>query len=253
MTAPGGPRPRVWDLLVATAARRGSAVVVPDDVCRACADDLDVDGVALVGVSPRGRQLLAATDAASRAVEEWQQATGRGPAVAAVEGGAGLGAVVGAVVVEDVGAGPDPAFAEAAAQAGVGAVAAVPVRVGTVVVGVLTLVRSSPGGFAADTLATAGAFADAAGAVLLDGPELDGLEYRDGAAPPPAAPDTGAAGPDQAVVLQAVGMVAVQLGVDVDEARRRLGAYAVERGATLGEVARAVVSRRLRMGPGSAP
>lgn len=249
MTAPGGPRPRVWDLLVAAATRRGSAVVAPDDVCRACADDLDVDGVALIGVSPRGRQLLAATDASSRAVEEWQQATGRGPAVAAVEGGAG----VGAVVVGDIGAGPDPAFAEAAAHAGVGAVAAVPVRVGTVVVGVLTLVRRSPGGFAADTLATAGAFADAAGAVLLDGPELDGLEYRDGAAPPPAAPDTGVAGPDQAVVLQAVGMVAVQLGVDVDEARRRLGAYAFERGTTLGEVARAVVSRRLRMGPGSAP
>lgn len=240
MSAAGGPRARVWDLLVAAAARRGSPTVSPQDVCRACVDDLAVAGVALVGVSPRGRQLLAATDDGTRAVEEWHQATGRGPAVDATEGRT--------VVVEDARTEPDAAFAAAAARAGVGALAAVPVRVGTTVVGVLTLVRGTPGPFAEDTLAAAAAYADAAGAVLLDGPE-----HGDGAAPAAleAGEDTGVADPDQAVVLQAVGMVAAQLGVDVDEARRRMGAYAGERGTTLGEVARAVVTRRLRMGPGS--
>ncbi|GAA4693742.1 hypothetical protein GCM10023215_34050 [Pseudonocardia yuanmonensis] len=242
MTAAGGARPRVWDLLVAAAARRGAAAVAPEDVCRACAEDLDVDGVALIGVSPRGRQLLATTDPRNRVLEEWHQATGQGPAVAAT--------VDDALVVDEAAEASDPAFAEVAAQAGVGAFAAVPVRVGTVVVGVLTLVRSSPDTFGADTLATAAVFADAAGAVLLDA-----LQHGngDGAGPPLTAGDTGVADPDQAVVLQAAGMVAVQLGVDVDEARRRLGVYAGERGTTLGEVARAVVSRRLRMGPGSAP
>jgi hypothetical protein len=239
-----GRRSRAWSLIVAAAERRGSPTVEPEDVCRACADDLAVDGVALTAVSPRGRQLLAATDARSRAAEEWHQANGRGPAVDAAEGRT--------VVVAHAPAGPGT-FADFAARAGVAGFAALPVRVGTVVVATLTLVSdgsvASPVVSAPETLARATDFADAAGAVLLGGPGPGS-----GAAPPdPADRDAGVADTDQAVVLQAAGMVAVQLGVDVDEARRRLGAYAAERGSTLGEVARAVVSRTLRMGPGQAP
>ncbi|MFR9805734.1 GAF domain-containing protein [Pseudonocardia sp. RS010] len=252
MTAGGGP-PSVWARIVDIAERRGSPAVAPEDVCRACAEDLAVDGVALVAVSPRGRQLVAATDPGSRAVEEWQQVNGRGPAVDAIEGGT--------VVVDDVAEAPDAVFAEVAAQAGVGALAALPVRLGGVVVGALTLVRAAPGAFAAKTLATAAAFADAAGAVLLDGVDQGGVDQggvdqggtdRRAGADAAAAPVPGVRDADQAVVLQAAGMVAVQLGVDVDEGRRRLGAYAAEHGTTVGEVARAVVTRRLRMGPGSA-
>jgi hypothetical protein len=232
-----GRGPRVWALIIAAAERRGSRVVGPEDVCRACADDLAVGGVALTAVSPRGRQLLAATDVRSRAAEEWHQANGRGPAVDAAEGRP--------VVLENAPAGPGT-FADFAAGAGVGAFAALPVRVGTVVVGTLTLLDGGSLASAPETLARAAAFADAAGAVLLGGP------------PPPSDPvataaDAGVADADQAVVLQAAGMVAVQLGVAVDEARRRLGAYAGEHGTTIGEVARAVVTRTLRMGPEQAP
>ncbi|MCE0763942.1 ANTAR domain-containing protein [Pseudonocardia kujensis] len=237
--AGGARRSGVWSLIVTAAQRRGSPTVEPADVCRACADDLGVDGVALTAVSPRGRQLLAATDARSRAAEEWHQATGRGPAVEAVEGRA--------VVVANGPTGPGT-FADFAARAGVAEFAALPVRVGTVVVGTLTLVSGGSIGAAPDLLARAAAFADAAGAILLGGPGPG--PGRDG---PPGEADAGVADADQAVVLQAVGMVAVQLGVGVDEARRRLGAYADERGAPLVEVARAVVTRRLRMGSDSGP
>lgn len=239
--AGGARRSDVWSLIVAAAQRRGSATVEPADVCHACADDLGVDGVALTAVSPRGRQLLAATDARSRAAEEWHQATGRGPAVEAVEGRA--------VVVADGPTGPGT-FADFAAGAGVAEFAALPVRVGTVVVGTLTLVSSGSIGAAPEALARAAAFADAAGAVLLGEP-VPGV--GPGGPPGPDDRDGGVADTDQAVVLQATGMVAVQLGVGVDEARRRLGAYAGERGTTLVEVARAVVNRTLRMGPDTAP
>ncbi|MCE3553033.1 ANTAR domain-containing protein [Pseudonocardia sp. RS11V-5] len=232
----GGGRPSgVWSLVTAAAQRRGSPTVEPADVCRACADDLGVDGVALTAVSPRGRLLLAATDARSRAAEEWHQATGRGPAVEAVRGRA--------VVVADGPTGPGT-FADFAARAGVAEFAALPVRVGTVVVGTLTLVSGGPIGSTPEALVRAAAFADAAGAVLLAAPGTEG----DGS---PDDVDAGVADADQAVVLQAAGMVAIQLGVGVDEARRRLGVYADETGTPLVEVARAVVTRRLRMGPDS--
>lgn len=236
----GDRRSRVWSLIAAAAERRGSPTVGPEDVCRACTDDLGVDGVALTAVSPRGRQLLAATDARSRAAEEWHQASGRGPAVEAAEDSA--------VVVADGPTGPGT-FADFAARAGVAGFAALPVRVGTVVVGTLTLVSGASLASAPEVLTRAAAFADAAGAVLLGEPAGDGVV----GAPGPDDRDRGVADADQAVVLQATGMVAVQLGVDVDEAQRRLGAYAGERGTTLAEVARAVVSRTLRMGPDSAP
>jgi hypothetical protein len=47
-------------------------------------------------------------------------------------------------------------------------------------------------------------------------------------------------------VYQAAGMIAVQLGVSLEEASVRLRARAFASGAELGDVAEEIVSRRLR-------
>jgi hypothetical protein len=109
-----------------------------------------------------------------------------------------------------------------------------------VTVGTLVLYRREAGAPTPDALADATAFADAAGAVLL--------EHSGGADGVGALVD-----PGQAVVLQAAGMVAVQLGVGLDEAGRRIGSYAGAHGTSVGDVARAVVTRSLRIGPAPAP
>jgi hypothetical protein len=54
-------------------------------------------------------------------------------------------------------------------------------------------------------------------------------------------------------VYQAIGMIAVQLGVSLEEASVRLRARAFASGAVLGEVADNVVSRRLRFDPDPEP
>jgi hypothetical protein len=57
----------------------------------------------------------------------------------------------------------------------------------------------------------------------------------------------------RAGVHQATGMISVQLGVSLEEAFVRLRAHAFASNAALGDVAAAVVDRRLRFGHGPQP
>jgi hypothetical protein len=117
-----------------------------------------------------------------------------------------------------------PWFGVAAVDAGVRAVFAFPLRVGGIRIGVLDLYRDTPGRLAAFEVVEALAFADAATEVVLD---LQDRAMHDG--------EPGALiGPIEcrAVVHQATGMIAVQLGISLVGAllRLRAHAYASERG-----------------------
>jgi len=131
-----------------------------------------------------------------------------------------------------------PAFSALAVEAGVAAIFGFPLRLGAVRIGALNLYRDRPGPLGedeyADTLIMAGVAANAVIVAQADAP------------PGTLAHDLDKTADLQLVVHQASGMVSVQLGVSVREALVRLRAYAFGHERVLGDVARDVVTRRLR-------
>jgi hypothetical protein len=134
-----------------------------------------------------------------------------------------------------------PVFAPAAAQAGVRAVFALPLQVGAIRLGVLSLSRAQPGDLDREQLADALVLADTACALLLDAAQTDGPR-PDGHWPEQAVPQ-------HPEVHQATGMIIVQLGVTAAVALIRLRAYAYAHDRRLRDVAADVVARRLRFHP----
>ena len=126
---------------------------------------------------------------------------------------------------------------------------AVPLQAGAIQVGVLSMYRSRPGPLMPAELADVLVFADIALQMVLDAAAgVSGSpEYR----PPEGLSDK------RAEVYQAIGMVSVQLDVDLGEAFVRLRAHVFAVGAALGDAADDVVNRRLRLesdpddGPGA--
>ncbi|AXK34149.1 GAF domain-containing protein [Streptomyces armeniacus] len=136
-----------------------------------------------------------------------------------------------------------PVFAPAAVTVGVRAVFALPLRVGGVSVGLMTLYRAEPGPLSRDQLADALVLADTVLALLLD---------RGRGAQPADGRWSEEFGPRYPEIHQATGMMTVQLGVTAAVALVRLRAYAFSQDRRLNEVARDVVARRLRF-DGSEP
>jgi hypothetical protein len=135
-----------------------------------------------------------------------------------------------------------PIYAPAVRDEGVLAAFAFPLQVGAARLGVLDLYRDHQGTLSTEELAEALTFADVATTLLLDGQEQ---------APPGAA----AAGLDQALeyrfeLYQAQGMVMVQMSVSLVEALVMLRAYAFSHDRDLADVARDVVTHRLRLDEG---
>ncbi len=226
---------RVWARIAA--AQEGDGPVSVAALCRAAARWLGVDGASVTAVSGLGaREPLSASDELSSRLEELQFATGEGPG----EEDFGFGSPMLVPDLELV-AVRWPGFVSAAVAAGAAAVFAFPLQAGAIRVGVLSLYRAQPGpltpGELADTLVFAG-FAlqlvlDAA-AGISGSPEyrpLDGLQDS------------------RAEVYQATGMISVQLGVSLEEAFARLRAHAFAASIPLGDVAKDVANRRLRMRP----
>ncbi|MGY1810625.1 GAF domain-containing protein [Blastococcus sp. SYSU D00669] len=192
----------------------------------ACARALPGTGVGLVLRSRDGPPATVAV-AGPRAslAEELQFTVGEGPCVDAVRTGR-------LVLQPDLGRnGPTrwPAFSAAALDAGIRAVFALPLVVGTIRLGGLDLYRAHVGGLTDAELAEALSFADVATAVLLH-PGDDGASGRV------------AVVEDRAEVHQATGMVSVQAGVPLEQALAllRARAYAAER--PVGAVARDVLA-----------
>ena len=114
-----------------------------------------------------------------------------------------------------------------------------PLRVGTVRLGALNLYRDRPGPLSDDQHADALVMADVAARWVLE---------AQAGAPPGALADELEVGADfHFVVHNAAGMVSVQRGLSVTEALIRLRAYAFSHDRLLGDVARDVVDRRLRL------
>jgi hypothetical protein len=234
---------RVMAAIREAASAEGVPVAVRH-VCVACAAALQASGVSLYLFGDRGLcEPLAVTTAVSEQIAELQVMLGEGPSTEAL-------AADHPVLVPALGSAASvrrwPAFAPAAAAAGVSAVFAFPLVMGAIAVGALEIHRDQEGTLSTAELAEGLLFADAAlpraldhlsGAGTIDGPELpsSGFEYR------------------WAVVHQATGMISVQLAGDLTGAFVRLRAHAYLTGRRLSQVARDVVERRLRFDPDPDP
>ena len=126
-----------------------------------------------------------------------------------------------------------PAFVDEAVLAGIRAVFAFPLGMGSIRLGTLDLYRSTPGALSSAELARTLDLADSIGTALLDA----------GVAPPGQGDDVR----HRAVVHQAAGMVMIQLDVTIDEALVVLRSTAYAEGTPINELATEVVGGRRRI------
>ena len=241
-----GSRPaRVWGLVAARTARRGGGRVSAADACVAAVAAVEVTGAWLIaGSGAEAGHLMQVTDEVSELLAELQLTLGEGP-------GPDAAASRGPVLASDLGEVEAlcrwPVFAPAARQAGAAAVFAFPLQVGAIRAGVMGLYRDRSGPLSVLQLGDALIFADTATLLLLDS--------QDRAAQDRAAGGSGLGGQPadlavhRAEIDQATGMLTEQLGVGIAEAFIRLRAYAYAHERGLSELARDIVTRRLRLRP----
>jgi hypothetical protein len=206
-------------------------------LCEAARDFLGVSGLGVMLMSrdaPQGS--LCATNQVSALIEELQFMLGEGPCIDAYEGDE--------VVLEPNLADPSTprwlAFSPKAIEAGARATFGFPMRVGAVRLGALDLYQDRPGPLTNDQHADALVVADVVATWVLD-VQAD--------APAGALAEGLQSGAEfYFAVHNAAGMISVQLGVSVTEAMIRLRAYAFANERLLHDVARDVVSRRIRFG-----
>lgn len=227
-------------LSVVLAAMEGSN----GDRTRSVVDRVCAAGVRLLSLRGAGVSLIVdgelrgtagVSDAGIAAVQELQLALAEGPCVEAWR--------TGAAVLEPDLADPAvvrwPAFAQAGVQAGVRAVFALPLHIGAIAIGVLVLYRDRRGALSEDELAYGLVLADVATQVILGlqaGAPADTLHELLASEPP-----------HWAEVHQATGMIAVQLGIPLDEAFVRLRAHAFADGRSLRLLAREIVAGQLHL------
>jgi hypothetical protein len=224
-----------WAGLLAEANTGGASQ--PQRIAALCVDTLGVSGAGISMVTAQGnRGVVCATDDVSAGIEDLQFTLGEGPCVDAVHNGA-------PVLVGDLKDPGDilierwPAFLAGAADLGVAAVFAFPLRIGAISVGALDLYRDLPGELADKDITGALLAADTAALALLE------LDHGHGDT---FAEDIGSRTSYQLQVHQATGMVQVQLGVTTEEAFLMLRARAFATGRSLADLATDVVARRLR-------
>jgi hypothetical protein len=211
-------------------------------ICQACVTGLDVDGAVIsVLTASVSRETLWATDATAELLEELQFTLNEGACMEAAATGS-------PVLIPDLHHSTEtarwPMFAAAVAeQTDVRALFALPLQWGTVNVGVLDLYRIAPGGLSAAQRRDAISASETATLLIL------GLRTDPGHSDPEG--DGGMSWLDQshssrAEIHQATGMVLAQLGVSAQEALARMRGLAFVEQRLLIDVARDVVSRRLR-------
>ncbi len=205
---------------------------------RLCEVTRDVIGVSGAGVMlmsgevPRGS--LCTTNDVSNLIEELQFTLGEGPCVDAYH--------MDRVVLEPDLAHPSTtrwlAFTPRAVEAGVRALFAFPLQVGTVRLGALNLYSDGPGPLTDDQHADALVMADVLAQWVLD--------VQANAPPGAMAEELEHDSDFHYIVHNAAGAVSVQLGISVTEALVRMRAYAFSNDRLLRDVAEDVVARRFR-------
>jgi hypothetical protein len=235
-------RSRIWDLVARQAVRHGGPVSA-SDACAAVVTEVQVTGAwlsAASGTEPAGH-LMSVTDAVGERLAELQLTLGEGPSPdAAADGSPVLTSDLGELEADR----RWPVFASAARQAGAAAVFTFPLRIGAIRAGVMGLYRDRVGQLSDVQLGDALLFADAAALLLISAGQ--GGESAAGAGPGGQPADLAG---HRAEIDQATGMLTEQLGVGITEAFIRLRAYAYAHDRPLGDLARDIVARRLRLGP----
>jgi hypothetical protein len=213
--------------------------VLAEQICRACVAGLDVHGAAisLLTGSP-SRETLWASDPTAEMLEDLQFTLNEGACMQAASTGS-------PVLVPNLNDSTEalrwPVFAAAVSeQTDAVALFALPLQWGTVNLGVLDLYRRTPGGLSPEQSRDAISAADVAALMMLgvrtepgDG-DGDGGGWLDPAVS------------SRAEVHQATGMVLAQLEVSAEVALARMRAHAFVEQRLLIDVARDVVSRKLR-------
>jgi ANTAR domain len=242
----GSRQGRVWGLVAAAAASRGRPVSAAD-ACAAVVATVGVSGAWLTAAAGGDAgHLMDVTDGIGEVLAELELTLGEGPSRDTIDSG-------GPVLASDLSTAETarrwPGFAPAALLAGVAAVFVFPLRIGAIRAGVMGLYRDRPGPLSAFQLGDALVFADAATLLLMMKAQYQ--TAGDGRPGPGGQPEDLAA--HRAEIDQATGMLTEQLGVGIADAFVRLRAYAYAHDLRLGEVARDVVARRLRLRPDSGP
>lgn len=205
-------------------------------VATATVATLPVDGVGLtLRIAPGYLQLMAATSATATRVEELQMTLGQGPTREAYDS-------YGPVFVEDLTTlehGRWPVLESALTAADTGGLFAIPLELGAIRLGVLSLYRCAPGLLTdADVSRALEVGAAVTTALLMAGRgssvdesvlgRLAGSEHSN-------------------QINQATGMVIAQLNVSAEEAYVRLRSHAFAIGRPLGELAGEVIHRQTRL------
>lgn len=223
---------RVAQILAAIAGDVSVSTTLPQRLVDACAGALSVSGAGIALMTDAGPAgTVAVTDRVASIMEELQFTLGEGPCVDSSLWGR-------PVLQPDLAAtGPArwPGFSAGALEAGIGAVFALPLRVGGIRLGVLDLYRDHPGELTSSELTEALAHADAATAILLH------LQARD----PANLTGTGLIPvvEDHAAVHQATGIVSVQADVTLTEALGLLRARAFASDRSIVALSHDVVTR----------
>lgn len=228
---------RLIDLEPRTAGAAPGTIGRLERLCSALSRALPATGVgvSLLTEDNYGGGTVAASDSASRVLEELQFTLGEGPCIDAY-------ASRRPVLEPDLGGHGIrrwPGYGPAAQGKGVEAVFAFPLQVGAARAGALDIYRDVPGSLAPDGLTQAFTFAEVAMGLLVDG--------QDGVATSQGSSDLDDVLAHRLEVYQAQGMVMVDLGVGIDEAMARLRGYAYAEGRYLSDVARDVVAGKLTL------
>lgn len=209
-------------------------------LCRLAVSVLEMTGAGVAVMNAEGKHAgtVAVSDEPSAALEELQFALGEGPCVDASRNRR-------PELQSDLlrtGSSRWPVYGPAVADRGVRAVFSFPLQVGGIRLGVLDLFRDAAGSLSNLGLAEALTFSDVATQVLL--------YMQDDAARRGGPWALTQAMENRAVIHQATGRISVQLGASLTDALLRLRAHAYAEQRSVSDVARDVVTQRLRFDNG---
>lgn len=202
-------------------------------LCARFVELLPVTGASISVTTASGAQsTIGITDSTAAEIERLQFELGEGPHWDVLRTGR-------AVFVSDTTTEASdrwPVFASAIAALKVGAIFALPLKMGAVTVGVVDLYRSTPGALRTSEVAAALSLAAAnSEQALRQAVASADEEHRESAMAPAMRRE----------IHQATGMILIQLGVSATEAFTRLKARAFAEGRSVAEVAHDIVHRTL--------
>ncbi|WP_393916301.1 GAF and ANTAR domain-containing protein [Halostreptopolyspora alba] len=212
--------------------------VAGEELCRTCVEALPIDGAAISMMVDEGRRgTVATSDAVADRIEHLQFGLGEGPCIESFT-------TRRPVLVADW---ADeswrwPAFADGLEAGSVGAIFALPLQIGAITIGVLDLYRTTPGPLDS-ALGDALLAADTVTLAVLDaherGPGDDGGPGEERFSIPLSQTEIH--------VYQATGLISGELEVSLEEAFARLRAHAFAHNRLVGDTARDILTRRLRL------